>query len=344
MMYEMKYRTWYILYEIKHDIYPHSPRDDALHGTQKNNRWWRFSHIRMTCTDAPPLVYRTLSSSQLYVLYCVPGSMYKSQQTEVPPPPYSSQWQIVCETITQRTNPSTAPVHSPKQFGGKKESSRCACNAHTQQQEMLLHLNRPVTGPRHSFNSSIYFSPWMSIENYKEVVEVYLLQWKSGKALVGVHRWFHCRLKWKLPWDSIYPDVLLPTPTSIANFELLLQDDRKGPPASARSTFTSFSTNFHGNIYGSQYTAMDARGSRYTCTEKIMEVGRVIYFMELRGSFHYRWKCKFLLLPSISRCTNILLGSLHELPYKPSYFHLPPRGSQTSSSFRSTNPNPNRKS
>ena len=35
----------------------------------------------------PPLVYRTLSSSHLYVVYSVPGSMYELIQTEVPPPP-----------------------------------------------------------------------------------------------------------------------------------------------------------------------------------------------------------------------------------------------------------------
>ena len=49
------------------------------------------------------------------------------------------------------------------------------------------------------------------------------------------------------------------------------------------------------------------------------------------------------LLPSIAASTNIFRGSFNELPYAPTYFHLLPRVSQTSSCFHKTNPNPNPK-
>ena len=56
--------------------------------------------------------------------------------------------------------------------------------------------------------------------------------------------------------------------------------------------------------------------------------------MELHGSFHSRWKWKLPLLASIiASSTNTILGSFHEIPYTPTYSHLLPRVSQTSSSF-----------
>ena len=58
--------------------------------------------------------------------------------------------------------------------------------------------------------------------------------------------------------------------------------------------------------------------------------------MEVHGSFHCRWKWKLPLLPSIAASTNIFRGNFHDLPYTPTYFHLLPRVSQTSScSFKS---------
>ena len=46
------------------------------------------------------------------------------------------------------------------------------------------------------------------------------------------------------------------------------------------------------------------------------------------------------LLPSIAASTNIFRGSFNELPYAPTYFHLLPRVSQTSSCFHKTDPKP----
>ena len=50
--------------------------------------------------------------------------------------------------------------------------------------------------------------------------------------------------------------------------------------------------------------------------------------MEIHGIFHCRWGRKLPLLPSIAPNTNKMLGSFHELPYTPTYFHLLSRVSQ----------------
>ena len=55
--------------------------------------------------------------------------------------------------------------------------------------------------------------------------------------------------------------------------------------------------------------------------------------MEVRGSFHCRWKWKRPLLQKIAASTEYTRGSFHELLYTPTNFHLLPRVSQTSSSF-----------
>ena len=57
---------------------------------------------------------------------------------------------------------------------------------------------------------------------------------------------------------------------------------------------------------------------------------------EVHGSFHYRWKWKLPLHPSIAASTNIFRGSRHEFPYTSIYSHLHPRESQTSNSFHKT--------
>ena len=57
--------------------------------------------------------------------------------------------------------------------------------------------------------------------------------------------------------------------------------------------------------------------------------------MEMHGSLHCRWKWKLLLFPSTAASVNIFRGSCRELPYTPTYFHLP-RVSQTSSYFHKT--------
>ena len=57
--------------------------------------------------------------------------------------------------------------------------------------------------------------------------------------------------------------------------------------------------------------------------------------MEVSESFHCQWKRKLPLLP-IAASTHIFRGSFHELPYTPTYFHLPLRVLQTSSCFHKT--------
>ena len=57
--------------------------------------------------------------------------------------------------------------------------------------------------------------------------------------------------------------------------------------------------------------------------------------MEVSESFHCQWKRKLPLLP-IAASTHIFRGSFHELPYTPTYFHLPLRVLQTSSFFHKT--------
>ena len=157
-------------------------------------------------------------------------------------PPLQQSMAASLRKITQGTNPNTAPVHSPKQFGGKEDSSRYACTAHTQQSEMLPHLNRPLKGPRQSFTSSIHLSPWMSFKNYEEVGGSMLTLMGFRESFNGSTYLVDCSTVGgsgsfhELP--SIYPDVLLPIPTGITSFELLLPDYRKGPPTSVRPTST----------------------------------------------------------------------------------------------------------
>ena len=85
----------------------------------------------------------------------------------------------------------------------------------------------------------------------------------------------------------------------------------------------------HGSFHGSRWiifismeTSMKVGGSIFTS---------IVISGSFHGSFHCRWKWKLPLLPSIAASTNILRGSFHELPYTPTYFHLPPRVLQTSS-------------
>ena len=72
-----------------------------------------------------------------------------------------------------------------------------------------------------------------------------------------------------------------------------------------------------------------------------MEVGLLLWnlveaSMEVDISFHWRSKWKLSLLPSTAASTTICGGSCHELPYIPTYFHLLPRVSHTSSCFHQT--------
>ena len=60
--------------------------------------------------------------------------------------------------------------------------------------------------------------------------------------------------------------------------------------------------------------------------------------MQVHGSFRCRWKWKLPFLPSVEVSTNVFRGSFHDVPYTPTYFHLLPRVSQTSSRFHKTNP------
>ena len=110
------------------------------------------------------------------------------------------------------------------------------------------------------------------------------------------------------------------------------------------------STNLHESQFISMEAFVEVGGSRFTCMEITVEVGRSQFTcMEVSGSFNVstckflcRWKWKLPLLPSMAASTNIFRGSFHELPYTPTYFHLLPRVSYTSSCFHKTilNPNP----
>ena len=128
-----------------------------------------------------------------------------------------------------------------------------------------------------------------------------------------------------------------------------------------RSTSMGVSTNFHGRFHESKFasfhgsniisikTSMEVGESRFTSIEFPMEVGGSRFTSmdvgrSVHGSawkFHCRWKLKLPLLSSSAASTNIFSGSLHELPYNPTYFHPIPRVSQTSGWFHKTNPNPN---
>ena len=76
---------------------------------------------------------------------------------------------------------------------------------------------------------------------------------------------------------------------------------------------------------------MEASGTRFTCAEVSGS------FLENAYSFHCRRKWK---LRSIAASTSGFRGSFQCLLYTPTYFHLLPRVSQTSSCFHKTDPKP----
>ena len=109
-----------------------------------------------------------------------------------------------------------------------------------------------------------------------------------------------------------------------------------------------FSSHFHGSTLASKETSMEVGGNRFTSMEfspwKLVKVDLLPWklveaSMEIHGRFYCRWQCKPPLLPSIATSTNIFRRSFHEVPYTPTYFHLLPRVSQSSSCFHKTNPN-----
>ena len=118
-------------------------------------------------------------------------------------------------------------------------------------------------------------------------------------------------------------------------------------------TFMGVSTNFHGSQFASMeevnlllwkklvYLHGSYHGNRWIFVYfhgnfKLVELDLLSWklveaSMEVHGSVHCRWKCKLPLLPSIAASAHMFRGGFHELPCPPTYFHLRPRVSQTSS-------------
>ena len=144
-------------------------------------------------------------------------------------------------------------------------------------------------------------------------------------SIASINCSLHQYLPWKVPRASIYPYILPPTSTSITNLQLLLQEFHKGPTTYVRSAFMEVSTNFYGNVHGSQLTPMET--SIKSVQEHLLpwkfRWKSVKVSVQIHRSFHDGWKWKLPLLPSIAASTKICRVSFHELPYTPTYI-LPP--------------------